>query len=183
MLSLFSHVQFFATLWTISHQAPLSVGFSRQAYWSGVPFSSPGDLPYPGIEPASPVSPALKVDSLPAEPPGKPRLNHLSSVQFSSVAQSCPTLCDPMNLSTPGLPVHHQLPEFTQTHALSINHLRSFTIITKSRFIVKRSYRSVSAKIEAKEHFYTFDYAFILKEALLEERIYITSPEECRLEV
>ena len=40
-----------------------------------------------------------------------------SSGQFSSVAQSCPTLCDPMNLSTPGLPVHHQLPEFTQTHA------------------------------------------------------------------
>ena len=40
----------------------------------------------------------------------------LSSVQFSSVAQSCPTLCDPMNRSTPGLPVHHQLPEFTQTH-------------------------------------------------------------------
>ena len=38
------------------------------------------------------------------------------SVQFNSVAQSCPTLCDPMNLSTPGLPVHHQLPEFTQTH-------------------------------------------------------------------
>ena len=39
-----------------------------------------------------------------------------SSVQFSSVAQSCPTLCDPMDFSTPGLPVHHQLPEFTQTH-------------------------------------------------------------------
>ena len=40
----------------------------------------------------------------------------LVSVQFSSVAQSCPILCDPMNRSTPGLPVHHQLPEFTQTH-------------------------------------------------------------------
>ena len=40
----------------------------------------------------------------------------LSSIQFNSVAQSCPTLCDPMNCSTPGLPVHHQLPEFTQTH-------------------------------------------------------------------
>ena len=40
------------------------------------------------------------------------------SVQFSSVAQLCPTLCDPMNHSTPGLPVHHQLPEFTQTHAI-----------------------------------------------------------------
>ena len=43
------------------------------------------------------------------------------SVQFSSVSQSCPTLCDPMNRSTPGLPVHHQLPEFTQTHAHRVN--------------------------------------------------------------
>ena len=42
--------------------------------------------------------------------------SHAISVQFSSVAQSCPTLCDPMNCSTPGLPIHHQLPEFTQTH-------------------------------------------------------------------
>ena len=51
------------------------------------------------------------------EPPGKPKIYiQFSSVQFSSVAQSCPTLCDPMNHSTPGLPVHHQLPEFTQTH-------------------------------------------------------------------
>ena len=45
---------------------------------------------------------------------------HVSSVQFSSVAQSCPTLCDPMNCSTPGLPVHRQLPEFTQTHVHSV---------------------------------------------------------------
>ena len=45
-----------------------------------------------------------------------PSLSQFSSVQFSSVAQSCPTLCDPMNRSTPGLPVHHQLPKFTQTH-------------------------------------------------------------------
>ena len=44
-------------------------------------------------------------------------LEHRVHVRFSSVAQSCPTLCDPMNRSTPGLPVHHQLPEFTQTHA------------------------------------------------------------------
>ena len=43
-------------------------------------------------------------------------LTHIHSVQFSSVAQLCPTLCDPVNRSTPGLPVHHQLPEFTQTH-------------------------------------------------------------------
>ena len=46
----------------------------------------------------------------------KPPPHEVTSVQFSSVAQSCPTLCDPMNCSTPGLPVHHQLPESTQTH-------------------------------------------------------------------
>ena len=48
-----NHVQLFATLWTIARQAPLSMGFSRQEYWSGLPFPSPGDLPDPGIEPAS----------------------------------------------------------------------------------------------------------------------------------
>ena len=47
--------------------------------------------------------------------------NGISSVQFSSVAQSCPTFCDPMNRSTPGLPVPHQLPEFTQTHVHRVN--------------------------------------------------------------
>ena len=49
-----SHVQFFATLWTVAHQAPLSMGFFRQEYWSRLPFSPPGDLPDPGIEPVSP---------------------------------------------------------------------------------------------------------------------------------
>ena len=54
------------------------------------------------------------------------------SAQFSSVAQSCPTLCDPMNRSTPGLPVHHQLPEFTQTHvhpAIKKNESESFVVV------------------------------------------------------
>ena len=59
MLSHFSHVQLFMTPWTVAHQAPLSVGFSRQEYWSGLPFPTPGDLPDPGIESASLVSPAL----------------------------------------------------------------------------------------------------------------------------
>ena len=86
-----------------------SKGFSRQENWSGLPFSFSGDLPKPGIKS---TSPAWQMDSL--------LLCHLSSVQFSSVAQSCPTLCNPMNRSTPGLPVHHQLPEFTQTHAHQI---------------------------------------------------------------
>ena len=52
-------VQLFATPWTVARQAPLSMGFSRQEYWSGLPCPPPGDLPDPGIEPASPVSPAL----------------------------------------------------------------------------------------------------------------------------
>ena len=64
----FSCVQLFATPWTVAYQAPLSVGFSRQEYWSGLPFPSPGDLPNPGIEPGSP---ALQADALPSEPPGK----------------------------------------------------------------------------------------------------------------
>ena len=64
-----SHVQLFATPWTVAYQAPLSIGFSRQEYWSGLPFPSPGDLPNPGIEPESPT---LQVDALTSEPPGKP---------------------------------------------------------------------------------------------------------------
>ena len=82
--------------------------FCRQEYLSGLPFPSPGDLPDPGTELGFS---ALQVDSLSSELPGKSYL-----FQFSSVAQSCLTLCDPLNRSTPGLPVHHQLPEFTQTH-------------------------------------------------------------------
>ena len=59
MLSRFHHVRLFATPWTIEHQAPLSMGFPRQEYWSGLPLPSPGDLPDPGIEPMSLASPAL----------------------------------------------------------------------------------------------------------------------------
>ena len=54
-----NHVRLFATPWTVAHQAPLSMGFSRQEYWSGLPFPTPGDLPHPGIEPTSLESPAL----------------------------------------------------------------------------------------------------------------------------
>ena len=64
-----SRVRLFATLWTVAHYAPLSMGFSRQEYWSGLPFPSPGDLPDPGIKPRSP---ALQADALTSEPPGKP---------------------------------------------------------------------------------------------------------------
>ena len=64
-----SRVRLFATAWTVAYQAPPSMGFSRQEYWSGLPFSSPGDLPNPGIKPGSP---AFQTDALTSEPPGKP---------------------------------------------------------------------------------------------------------------
>ena len=64
----------FVIPWTVAHQAPLSMGFSRKEYWSGLPFPSPGDLPNPGIEPRSPT---LQADSLPTEPPVKPKMKRL----------------------------------------------------------------------------------------------------------
>ena len=64
-----SRVRLFATPWTVAYQAPQSMEFSVQEYWSGLPFPSPGDLPNTGIEPGSP---ALQADALLSEPPGKP---------------------------------------------------------------------------------------------------------------
>ena len=64
-----SRVQLFATPWTVAYQAPPSMGFSRQDYWSGMPFPPPGDLPNSGIEPKFP---SLQADSLPSETLGKP---------------------------------------------------------------------------------------------------------------
>ena len=64
VLSHFSRVRLFVTPWTVPCQAPLSMGFSLQDYWHGLPFSPAGNLPDPEIEPASPVSPALEADSL-----------------------------------------------------------------------------------------------------------------------
>ena len=67
-----SHVRLCATPWTVACQAPLSLGFSRQEWWSRLPFSPPGGLPEPEIEPQSPSSPALQADSLPLSHQGSP---------------------------------------------------------------------------------------------------------------
>ena len=64
MLSCFSHVRLFVTPWTIAHQAPLSMGFSRQEYCSGLSFSSPGEIPGPGMKPLSPMFYAFQTNSL-----------------------------------------------------------------------------------------------------------------------
>ena len=83
----FNHVQLFVTQWTVACQVPLSMGFSRQEYWSGQPFPSPGYPPIPGIELRSP---ALQVDSLSPVPPGKPKplpVYHQSFVLLSICLQ------------------------------------------------------------------------------------------------
>ena len=67
-----SHVQLFATPWTVAHQTPLSVEFSRQEYWSALSFLPPGDLPNPGVKPVSLCLLHWQVDSLPLVPSGKP---------------------------------------------------------------------------------------------------------------
>ena len=75
MHACFSSIWLFVTLWTVAHQAPLSMGFSSQEYWTGLPCPPPRDLPNPGIETASPETPALQVDSLP--------LNHWGNLGYT----------------------------------------------------------------------------------------------------
>ena len=85
--------------------------FPRQKYWSGLPFSSPGDLSNPGTEPESTMSPALTVDFLP--------LSHQGSCFFLCcclATKPCLTLCDPVHCNMPGFPVLHHLPELAQTY-------------------------------------------------------------------
>ena len=102
MPSHFSHVWLFATLWTVAHQALLSMVFSRQEYWSAISFSR--DLPDLAIKPRSLTSPAV----------GGRFFTTSTPPQFSSVTQSCLILCDPIDCSTLGITIHHQLPKATQ---------------------------------------------------------------------
>ena len=99
---MFSHVQLFVTPRTVACQASLSMEFSRQEYWSGLPFPSPEELPNSGIESWSPASQA---DSLLLEL--QRRLQEVTAAAAAAKShQSCPTLCDPMNCSLPSSSVH-----------------------------------------------------------------------------
>ena len=87
-----SHVQLFVMTWAVACRAPLSIGFPRQEYWSGLPFPIPRDFPDPGIEPMSFVSPALAGGFFTTEPPGKPAGSNIFYL-FHNIAcnflQSC----------------------------------------------------------------------------------------------
>ena len=112
VVQLLSHIWLFQTPWTAAHLAPISIPISQSLLkfmWTElVMLSNHLILCFPLLTLPS-IFPSIRVF-----------FNNspfcFSSVQFSSAAQSCLTPCDPMNRSTPGLPVHHQLPEFTQTH-------------------------------------------------------------------
>ena len=93
MLRHFSHARLFLTPWTVACHVSLSIGFSRQEYWSMLPCPPAGDLPDPGVEPVSLVSPALAGGFFTISD---------TFFFFFSFAQSCPTLCDPMDCSPPG---------------------------------------------------------------------------------
>ena len=100
-LSRFSRVQLFENLWAVGPQAPLSVGFSRQESWGGLPWPPPGDLSTQISDLCLLCHRHGQVSSLPLAPPGNPCTH-----SESEVAQSCPTLCNPMDCSLPGSSVH-----------------------------------------------------------------------------
>ena len=106
-----------ATPGTVAYQASLSMGVSRQEYWSGLPLPSPLKS---AVERNNKKDHPYTSHTTFADPHGYLIYYVFDHWEqqfcFSSVPQSCWTLCDPMNCSTPGVPVHHQLPEFTQTH-------------------------------------------------------------------
>ena len=107
----------FATLWTLAHQAPLSMGFYRHKYWRGLPYSPPGHLPDPQTKPISLLSSTLAGRFFTTSATWETQT--WSSVQFNHSVMS-----DSLRLheySTPGLPVHHQLLEFTQTHVHQVS--------------------------------------------------------------
>ena len=122
VLSCFSHVWLFETPWTVAHQASLSTGVlqARILEWVAMPFSRGSSQPRDWTQ-VSHVGSGFFTVWVTRETQDY-WVGSLSLYpEFSSVTQSCPTLCDPINCSTPGLPVHHQLLEFTQTHVLRVD--------------------------------------------------------------
>ena len=96
--SIAGHVQLFATPLTVVHQVPLSIEFSKQKYWSRLPFPTAGDLPGLGIKPTSSASPALAGRFFITDPPGKPIFISISMSMHAKLLQLYLTLCDTIEL-------------------------------------------------------------------------------------
>ena len=134
MLSCISRVRLFATLWTVALQAPPSMGFSRQEYCRGLPFPPPGDLPNPGIEPASAEAPALPGRFFTPKPPGK-----FSSWPRSSIRQETNLLlshsltCSFMDLFIYSLP-DSSIHSFTQSRKALVSFKFSGLLLTTYRW-------------------------------------------------
>ena len=117
MLSCFSRIQLLATQRTLTPQASLSIGFSGQEHWNGLPYSPPGDLPYPGIEPTSLISLAWQAGSLPLAPPRKSSTNTLGKTQILSLSSFRPSFSFFLSIF---------LKAFTQCiHALILQRIRN----------------------------------------------------------
>ena len=101
-----SHVLLFATPWTVTYQAPLSMGFPRQEYWNGLPFPSPEDLSHPGIEPGSPE---LQADTVLSEPPGKRSLNHWTTREVPESGDYSPVVVHELLIAVTSLDTEHRL--------------------------------------------------------------------------
>ena len=116
----FSCVQLFVTPWTVDHQVPLSMEFSRQAHWTGLPFPSPGDLPNPGTEPRSPT---LQADSLPSEPLGKPfqQESHVKWIASSSLCSNLTFPKHPFKLKSLPALCHSPAPPICTTYTASFS--------------------------------------------------------------
>ena len=119
-----SCVRLFATPWTTAFKAPLSTEFPSQEYWSGLPFSSRGDLPHPGIEPRSPT---LQADTLPSEPPGKPHVTKVVLKSLQARLQQC------MNQELPDIQTGFRKGRGTRDQIASIHQ-----IIEKARELKKK---------------------------------------------
>jgi len=135
-----SHVQLFATPWTVAHQAPPSKGFSRQEYWSRSPFPSPGDLPDPGIEPKSPT---LQADALTSEPPGKPDIKKRRQEYTEELYKK--DLHDPYNHD--GVITHLERKCYTQ-YASKFGKRRSTYKIGKVQFSIQSQRKAMPKNVQ-----------------------------------
>ena len=117
-MELLSRVRLFATPRTVAYQAPPSMGFSRQDYWSGLPFPSPGDIPNPGIKPESP---SLQTGALPSEPPGKPLLMEVLINYYYPHLKEESQLAGGTGLGSPILVNRTQLPTASLSQNFSQN--------------------------------------------------------------